>query len=148
MRAGSAIKVKERLTALAPGGGGIFATAYLRSACQGAHLSIAVFSGAFLMMVALNYFFDEGKEVHWIAALERQMARFASLRGLDVAVVLAVMRIFATVVPAAQVGTFLFAGVSGLLTFLAVEVVGYLLVASEEATDLAAKRRRRGVFVS
>ena len=105
----------------------------------GAHLSIAAFGGAFLMMVALNYFFDEGKEVHWIAALERQMARFASVRGLEVAVVLAVMLVFATVLPAAQVGTFLFAGVSGLLTFLAVEVVGHLLDASEEATDLAAK---------
>ncbi|THD85404.1 DUF475 domain-containing protein [Aliigemmobacter aestuarii] len=105
----------------------------------GAHMSIAAFGGAFLMMVALNYFFDEGKEVHWIATLERQMARFASIRGLEVAVVLAVMLVFATVIPAADVATFLYAGVSGLLTFLAVEVVGHLLDASEEATDLAAK---------
>lgn len=105
----------------------------------GAHMSIAAFGGAFLMMVALNYFFDEGKEVHWIAALERQMARFASIRGLEVAVVLAVMLVFATVIPAGDVATFLYAGISGLLTFLAVEVVGHLLDASEEATDLAAK---------
>lgn len=104
-----------------------------------AHLAIAAFGGAFLMMVALNYFFDEGKDVHWIALLERQMARFASVRGLEVAVVLAVMLSFAQVLPKADLGTFLFAGVSGLLTFLAVEVIGHILDASEETTDLAAK---------
>ncbi|RUS61004.1 DUF475 domain-containing protein [Pseudorhodobacter sp. E13] len=104
-----------------------------------AHLGIAAFGGAFLMMVALTYFFDEGKEIHWIAVLERHMARFASVRGLEVAVVLAVILSFAQLLPAAVLGTFLFAGVSGLLTFLAVEVIGHILDASEEATDLAAK---------
>jgi hypothetical protein len=104
-----------------------------------AHLAIAAFGGAFLMMVALSYFFDEGKEVHWIATLERQMARFASVRGLEVAVVLAFMLGFATALPETDVATFLYASTAGLLTFLAVEVVGHLLDASEEATDLAAK---------
>src|SRR5690606_38241369 len=33
---------------------------------NGAHLSIAAFGGTFLMMVALTYFIDEGKEVDWI----------------------------------------------------------------------------------
>ncbi|MDN5789153.1 DUF475 domain-containing protein [Pseudorhodobacter sp.] len=104
-----------------------------------AHLGIAAFGGAFLMMVALNYFFDDAKEVHWIAVLERQMARFASVRGLEVALVLAMMLGFSRFVPPERLDTFLLAGLSGLLTFLAVEVVGHLLDASHEATDLAAK---------
>lgn len=104
-----------------------------------AHIGIAAFGGAFLMMVALNYFFDDGKEVHWIAVLERQMARFASVRGLEVALVLAVMLGFSQMLPEAELAVFLLAGLSGLLTFLAVEVIGHLLDASEEATDLAAK---------
>lgn len=104
-----------------------------------AHLAIAAFGGAFLMMVALNYFFDEGKQVHWIAMCEARMARFASVRGLEVALVLAVMLGFACELPDQVLGTFLFAGIAGLLTFLAVELIGHLLDASEEATDLAAK---------
>jgi uncharacterized protein len=104
-----------------------------------AHIGIASFGGSFLMMVALNYFFDEAKEVHWIAVLERQMARFASVRGMEIALVLAVMLGFSQLLPEAKLGVFLLAGLSGLLTFLAVEVVGHLLDASEEVTDLAAK---------
>ena len=34
-----------------------------------AHLPIAAFGGAFLMLVALNYFFDQSKDVHWIEAV-------------------------------------------------------------------------------
>ena len=33
-----------------------------------AHLPIAAFGGAFLMLVALNYFFDQSKDVDWIVA--------------------------------------------------------------------------------
>ena len=104
-----------------------------------AHIGIAAFGGAFLMMVALNYFFDEGKKVHWIAVLECRMAQFASVRGLEVAMVLAVMLGFSQMLPEDKLGVFLLAGVSGLLTFLSVELIGHLLDKSGEATDLAAK---------
>ena len=104
-----------------------------------AHLSIAAFGGAFLMMVALTYFFDEGKDVHWIAVLERKMSQFASIRGLEVALVLVVMLVFASILPAGDVATFLYASVAGLVTFLAVEVVGHVLDAQEGAADVAVK---------
>ncbi|MDZ4094058.1 MAG: DUF475 domain-containing protein [Paracoccaceae bacterium] len=104
-----------------------------------AHLAIAAFGGAFLMMVALTYFFDEGKEVHWIAVLERNMCRCASVRGLEVALVLVVMLVFASVLPDAEVATFLYASVAGLVTFLAVEVLGHLLDAGSAAIGTAAK---------
>ncbi|MCB2127554.1 MAG: DUF475 domain-containing protein [Rhodobacteraceae bacterium] len=93
----------------------------------GAHLPIAAFGGTFLMMVALNYFIDEGKEVDWIRTLECQLRRCASIRGLEVGFVLAVMLVFATVLPDHEVATFLFAATGGLVTFLAVEVLGQAL---------------------
>ncbi|NJM81815.1 MAG: DUF475 domain-containing protein [Tabrizicola sp.] len=104
-----------------------------------AHLSIAAFGGSFLMMVALSYFFDEGKEVHWIAGLERRMSAYASIRGLEVAALLVIVMIFAFILPEPVVGTFLFSAVAGLLTFLAVEVLGHVLDASQEAAHMAAK---------
>jgi hypothetical protein len=104
-----------------------------------AHLSIAAFGGAFLMMVALKYFFDEGKDVHWIAALERGMVRFSSVQGLELAIVLAVMLVFASILPDHEVATFLYASVAGLVTFLGVEVIGHLLDEAESAADMAVK---------
>ncbi len=40
---------------------------------------IHAFGGAFLLMVALNYFFDEEKRLHWIAALERRFVRWGKV---------------------------------------------------------------------
>ncbi|MCV2866536.1 DUF475 domain-containing protein [Albidovulum sediminicola] len=93
----------------------------------GAHLTIAAFGGTFLMMVALRYFIDEGKEVDWIRTLECQLRRCASVRGLEIGFVLSVVLLFAAVLPEHEVASFLFASVGGLLTFLAVEVVGQFL---------------------
>lgn len=105
----------------------------------GAHLSIAAFGGAFLMMVALKYFFDEGKDVHWIASIERAMARFSSVQGLELAVVLVIVLVFATIIPEAAVATFLYSSVAGLVTFLVVDVIGHVLDRANEAADVAVK---------
>jgi len=94
---------------------------------QEAHLSIAGFGGAFLMMVALNYFIDEGKEVDWIKALERQLRRWASIRGLQITVVLVVVLSVASQLPGEDVGRFLIAAMLGLVTFTGVEILGQLL---------------------
>jgi hypothetical protein len=104
-----------------------------------AHLPIAAFGGTFLMMVALTYFIDEGKEVDWIRTLECQLRRCASVRGLEIALVLAVIMVFTFLLPTHRVGEFLFAAVAGLMTFLGVEVLGHVLDAHEAARDIAAK---------
>ncbi|WP_413871759.1 DUF475 domain-containing protein [Albidovulum sp.] len=102
-----------------------------------AHLPIAAFGGTFLMMVALRYFIDEGKEVDWIRALECRLRRCASVRGLEIAFVLAVVMVFATALPDREVARFLFAAVGGLLTFLGVEVLGHVLDQREAAQTAA-----------
>ena len=103
-----------------------------------AHLGIAAFGGAFLMMVGLGYFFDGDKEVHWIAAVERPMARCASIRGLEAGLVLAVTVAVALALPDDEVARFLMAALAGLLTFLAVEVLSHLMDAGG-AADCAVK---------
>ncbi len=102
-----------------------------------AHIGIAGFGGAFLMMVALNYFIDEGKEVDWIAALECRLRACASVRGLEVAMVLGLGLVFSLALPAHEAHRFLFAVVAGLLTFLGVEVLGQLLDRASMSSDVA-----------
>src|SRR5690606_37238002 len=56
-----------------------------------AHLSIAAFGGTFLMMVALSYFLDEHKEIHWVHAVESRISQFATMKGAEITFVLVVM---------------------------------------------------------
>lgn len=104
-----------------------------------AHLPIAAFGGTFLMMVGLTFFFDHDKDIHWLGALERVMANSASVRGIEVAVVLALMLGVSRLLPEAVRMVFIVSAIWGLLTFLVVEVVGGLLDAGDEARDIAAR---------
>ncbi|WP_077965277.1 DUF475 domain-containing protein [Ensifer adhaerens] len=104
-----------------------------------AHLPIAAFGGTFLMMVGLTYFFDHEKDVHWIKWVETKMARFATIKGIEIAFVLALILGFSTLLDPADVHTFVYSGIYGLLTFLVVEVVGGLLDAQQETMSAAAK---------
>ncbi|KKL26459.1 hypothetical protein LCGC14_2395080 [marine sediment metagenome] len=107
---------------------------------EGANTSISAFGGTFLMMVALSYFIDEGKEVDWIGTLERRLRRCASLRGLEIGLVLIVVTVIGVQMPEAELGSFLLSAILGLLCFLAIEMVGKLL----DATDQAATAARQG----
>lgn len=103
---------------------------------QGAHLAVAAFGGSFLMMVALNYFIDEGKEVDWIRALERQLRRCASIRGLQITMVLIVILFVAAKLPAADVSRFLLAALFGLVAFTGVDVLGQVLDRENKTADI------------
>ncbi len=85
---------------------------------EGAHLSISAFGGTFLMMVALSYFMDEEKEVDPVKALESRLRDWSGIRGIEVALVLAVAVGVTVSLPASQGVAVLFAPVCGLLTFL------------------------------
>ena len=104
---------------------------------EDSHLPIAAFGGTFLMMVALTFFFDQDKEVHWIDVLECRLRRLASLRGLEIAFVLTVVMGFTAFLPDHQATTFLFSAIWGLITFLAVELLGKALDFAGRSSDLA-----------
>jgi uncharacterized protein len=104
-----------------------------------AHLPIAAFGGAFLMMVGLSFFFDHEKDVHWVRWIEHNMAKYASIRGIEVAVVLATVLIFSHLLDGAETQVFFTAAVWGLLTFLLVEVVGGILDSSQDTLKGAAR---------
>lgn len=104
-----------------------------------AHLPIAAFGGTFLMMVGLTYFFDHEKDVHWIAFIEKRMARYATIKGVEIAFVLILILVFSNFLEGEAADSFVYSAIYGLLTFLAVEVVGGLLDASQQTMSAAAK---------
>lgn len=104
-----------------------------------AHVSIAAFGGTFLMMVGLSFFFDEEKDVHWVHWIEDRLARVAGIKGVEIFFVLTVMVIFSSFLEPAVQQTFIWSAIYGLMTFLAVELVGSALDASQETLAGAAK---------
>jgi len=100
---------------------------------------ISAFGGTFLMMVGLTYFFNHEKDVHWIEWLEKHMARSASIKGIEIALVLLLILLFSNLLEGEEATTFVYSAIYGLVTFLAVEVLGGLLDASQKTMSEAAK---------
>ncbi|MBA4492649.1 DUF475 domain-containing protein [Paracoccus sp. S1E-3] len=104
-----------------------------------AHIPIAAFGGTFLMMVGLSFFFDHEKDVHWVRWLESKMQKYATIRGIEVAIVLVVVLGFAHFLDPVESEVFFKSAIWGLLTFLLVEVLGGLLDSSQEMVAAGAK---------
>ncbi|MTH76205.1 DUF475 domain-containing protein [Paracoccus aestuariivivens] len=92
-----------------------------------AHLPIAGFGGAFLMLVALNYFFDQSKDVDWIAGVESALRKIGEIRGMEVGFVLVCMMIVLHFLPDGKEHRFIVAATWGVITYLLVEALGQVL---------------------
>ncbi|MBS0475043.1 MAG: DUF475 domain-containing protein [Proteobacteria bacterium] len=110
-----------------------------------AHIPIAGFGGAFLLMVGLKFFFDEDKEVHWIAAVERSLTRFSVLPSIEMAFVLLLVWAISLELPAAQAYGFIASAVLGIASFIAVDALGVALEAREERLKAAGALVRSGL---
>lgn len=110
-----------------------------------AHVGIAGFGGAFLAMVGLKFFFDLDKDIHWIAAVERNLAKFAALPAAEIALLLLALWGISTMLEPAEALTFLVAGILGLVTFIAVEGINAILEMKEEAHRLQGAVVRSGL---
>ncbi|GAA1513444.1 DUF475 domain-containing protein [Sphaerisporangium rubeum] len=96
---------------------------------QEAHPLIAAFGGMFLLMIFLDFIFEE-REFAWLAWLERPLAKIGKLDQLSVVVALSVL-VGATAVADVDTGSVLTAGVLGVVTYLLVNSLGELFEAGQ-----------------
>ncbi|MEU2793638.1 DUF475 domain-containing protein [Streptomyces sp. NPDC007100] len=107
-----------------------------------AHPAIAAFGGMFLLMIFLDFIFEE-REHKWLGWLERPLAKMGKLDMLSVIVALIVLMVTAMTVATDvahgggdKSATVLLSGVAGLLTYLVVGgVSGYFEDKLEEAEE-------------
>jgi hypothetical protein len=90
------------------------------------HAEISAFGGMFLLLVFLNFVFDD-KDVHWFDWLESRLAKLGKVNAMSVFVALAVLMVSLTWVRADQSAAVLVAGVWGILIYLGVQVVSGML---------------------
>src|SRR5688500_16479705 len=110
-----------------------------------AHVGIAGFGGAFLVMVGLKFFFDAEKEVHWIEVIERRLAAVSVVKAVEIAVLLLVLWGISGLLETAEALTFLIAGILGIVTYIAVEAVSTSLEIQDEKRRLAGAAVRSGL---
>ncbi|WP_275464836.1 DUF475 domain-containing protein [Streptomyces noursei] len=111
-----------------------------------AHPAIAAFGGIFLLMIFLDFIFED-RDYKWLSWIEKPLARIGKLDTLSVIVALVVLLVSAmTVAPHAAHGggdkttTVLLSGIAGLITYLVVGGIsgyfeGRLEDEDEEAED-------------
>jgi hypothetical protein len=99
-----------------------------------AHHQIAAFGGAFLMMVFLRFFAARHKTDHWLAVLERPLARLGRLGSVEAALTLLIVLAASWLIadPLRQ-GEFVVAGVWGVVVFIAIRGLTVLLGSQREA---------------
>jgi hypothetical protein len=105
----------------------------------GAHVSIAAFGGTFLAMVGLSFFFEAEKDVHWISWIESKLTRIAGVKGVEIGIILVAIQAMYSLLPDEDASVFFYSAIWGLLTFIAVEVLGSVLDATQETMAAAAK---------
>jgi len=112
-----------------------------------AHLQVAAFGGSFLLMVALTYFYDESKELHWIPFIEKITAYLgAKVEAIEIAVCLIILATIAHFLPAEESLSFLKAGMAGLIVYVVVDGIGSWLEASDD-TMKDVHRASAGMFL-
>jgi hypothetical protein len=98
------------------------------------HAEVAAFGGAFLLLVFLNFLFDQEKELHWLGWIEQKLGQHGT-EGL--AILLALLAVFGCVslIPSSNKFSSLTAGVLGVAVYTAVSYLSGLL--EEEEHDPA-----------
>ena len=114
----------------------------------GAHVGIAAFGGMFLLLVFLNFLFDDDKEVHWLGPVEARLARLGKLDMITILIAIAVLLGTQALLPEADRLTAMVAGASGILLYVAVDTVSSFF--DEDAGGLTAAAlagvKRRGLM--
>lgn len=101
------------------------------------HHEVAAFGGSFLALVGLKFFFDTGKEVHWIRLIEEPLVKLGRLAAIEVGLVLAFLWFLSRTLPPPEAYPVLVAGIAGILTYICVEAIGEFLKTPEgDGVDL------------
>jgi len=110
----------------------------------GVHEEVSAFGGAFLLLVFLNFLFDEEKDVHWIHWFEEKVGRYGT-ESLAVLLTLLAVIFCVQLVPEAKQFSVLYSGVIGIAIYVAVGWVSELLEGEESDGEVGKAIQRGGI---
>lgn len=92
-----------------------------------AHDALAGFGGAFLILVALDWFADPDRAHHWIAPVERRLVALARHGAVRIALVVVVLALIAVTLPQPRALAMALAGLCGIAAHLALALLARVL---------------------
>lgn len=108
------------------------------------HAQIAAFGGSFLLLVFLNFFFDEKKEHHWFGWIEEKVGQHGN-EGLSILLALVASFACTAVVPEAQKLSVMMAGIGGVAVYVGVNFLSGLLEQEEADPAIGAMVKRGSI---
>ncbi len=109
------------------------------------HAEVAAFGGMFLLLVFLNFLFDEEKEVHWLGHVEQKLGALGKVSSIAVMISLAVLLGSMSLVGEAQKLVVLISGLWGILIYVAVDALSNLLEKEEESSNVGDMVKKGGI---
>ena len=115
----------------------LFDPAHYGELLEGAKYAIHAFGASFLLLVALKYFLDTNKKLHWLQAVEEHLSKWGRIEALEVVLALLAVAGIAFLVPSAEQAAVLMAGIMGVVLFIVMQ--GITSAFSVETEGVAAK---------
>jgi hypothetical protein len=95
------------------------------------HDEVAVFGGIFLLLVALNFLFDETKEMHWLGNFEKKIASFGKISSVPMLIAMIVIVGITGLVENDKQFVVLLSGIWGLIVYVGVDFISSILESDE-----------------
>jgi hypothetical protein len=108
------------------------------------HAEVAAFGGMFLLLVFLNFLFDDEKEMHWLGHLEEKMGSLGKVSSIAVMIALGTLMGSMALVSEAQKLVVLVSGLWGILVYVGVDAISGLLEKSEDDGSNVGDMVKRG----
>jgi hypothetical protein len=91
------------------------------------HGEVSIFGGMFLLMVFLNFIFDNEKDIHWLGVMEEKLGVLGRVESISLFIALLALMFSLTLVEENEKFTILTAGIWGLIIYIGVAMIGSLL---------------------
>jgi hypothetical protein len=108
------------------------------------HDEVAAFGGVFLLLVFLNFLFDENKELHWAGHFEEKIASYGKIQAVPIFIALSVVLSSLALAEPDNHLPVLTAGVWGIIIYVGVDILGNMLEKEESGENDVAKAVKTG----
>lgn len=100
------------------------------------HVQIAAFGGMFLLMVFLKFICDETRDLFWIGFIESKLAAMGKLEAAEIILALIILLVLVSFLPEVDQLPALFAGVVGVVLFVATTSLTSLVGGENSAANV------------
>ena len=97
-----------------------------------AHAPIVAFGGAFLLMLFMDYFTEEKKDVHWITIVEKHLQKLSKIKGICTIITLSVLGLIMLKISPDMRQSVLTSGIAGIITYLGIDGIAERLEKRQE----------------